>query len=76
MRRFSFKIIRENDPWYGMSEEEVDDRNEFIRSYINKEFELLLQIPIQPSENDFWFTSHQEFMESAFNTSEPGGPIL
>jgi hypothetical protein len=51
-----------------MSEEEVEDRKEFIRCYINKDFELLLLIPIQARENDFWFTSHQEFMGSAFNT--------
>jgi len=64
----TLKVIRVKDPWYGMSEEEVEDRKEFIRCYINKDFELLLQIPIQPSENDFWFSSHQELMESAFNT--------
>ena len=64
----ALKIIRGNDPWYGMSEEEVEDAKEFIRCYINKEFELLLQIPVEPIQNDFWFSSHQEFMESAFNT--------
>ena len=62
------RVEKRNDPWYGMSEEEVEDRKEFIRCYINKDFELLLLIPIQPRENDFWFSSHQEFMESAFNT--------
>jgi len=62
------KIIRKNNPWYGMSEEEVEDRKEFIRCYINNEFEILLQIPIPPRENDFWFPSYQEFLESAFNT--------
>jgi len=51
-----------------MSEEEVEDRKEFIRCYLNKDLELLLLFPIQPGENDFWFTSHQEFMETAFNT--------
>lgn len=62
------KVIRNNDPWYGMTEEEIEDKKEFIRCYINKDFELLLQIPIQLRENDFWFQGHQEFMESAFNT--------
>ena len=62
------KIIRKKDPWYGMSEEEVEDRKEFIRCYINKEFEIILQIPIPPTENDFWFASYQDFLESAFNT--------
>ena len=41
----TLKVIRKNDPWYGMSEEEVDGRKEFIRCYINKDFEVLLQIP-------------------------------
>ena len=64
----TLKVIRKNDPWYGMSEEEVEDRREFIRCYINKDFEILLQIPIPPRENEFWFTSYQDFLESAFNT--------
>ena len=62
------KVIRNSDPWNGLDEEEVDDRKEFIRCYINKDLELLLLIPIQPRENDFWFSSYQEFMESTFNT--------
>ena len=64
----ALSVIRTNDPWFGMSVEEVEDHREYIRCYINKDFELLLQITIQPSENDFWFANHQEFMESAFNT--------
>jgi hypothetical protein len=61
-------VIRKNSPWYGMSEEEVEDRKEFIRCYLNTDFEPLLLIPIAPRENDFWFASHEDFMESAFNT--------
>lgn len=62
------RVIRINDPWYGMTEEEIGGRREFIRCYLMKDFELLLMIPLPPRENDFWFASHQEFMESAFNT--------
>jgi len=61
-------IIRKSSPWYGMSEEEIEDRREFIRCYLLKDFELVLMIPVQHRENDFWFASHKEFMESAFNT--------
>lgn len=61
-------VTSKNNPWFGMSEEEVDDRMEFIRCYINKDFELLLQIPTEPVQNDFWSSNHPEFMESAFNT--------
>ena len=61
-------MASKNNAWYGMSEEEVEDRGEFIRCYLNKDFEALLQIPLDPRENDFWAPSHQEFRESAFNT--------
>ncbi len=66
VRRIS--IVRESSPWYGMSEEEIEDRREFTRCYLNKDFELLLLIPVKPRENDFWFASHEEFIESPFNT--------
>ena len=62
------RVEKRNNPWYGMSEEEVEDRKEFIRCYLNKEFEVILQIPVEPHGNDYWAPSHQEFMESAFNT--------
>ena len=61
-------VIRKNNPWYGMSEEEIEDRREFIRCYLLKEFELVLMLPVQPRENDFWFLDHDEFKQSAFNT--------
>jgi hypothetical protein len=67
-RRLAHKIIRKNDPWYGMSEEEIEDRREFIRCYLLKDFETILMIPFPSWENDFWFNNHQEFIESAFNT--------
>ena len=67
-RTLALRVIRKNDPWQNMSEEEIEDRREFIRCYINKEFELLLSIPIQPRENDFWFSSYEEFQQSPFNT--------
>jgi hypothetical protein len=61
-------VIRKNSPWYGISDEEIEDRKEFIRCYLNTDFAPLLLIPVEPRENDFWFASHQDFMESAFNT--------
>lgn len=61
-------VVRTKDPWYGMSEEEVEDRKEFIRCYLNRDFAVLFFIPVQPRENDFWASSYQEFIESAFNT--------
>ena len=64
------RVIRINDPWYGMSEDEIEDRREYIRWYLNKDFELLLLIPLHPRETDFWFSSYQEFLESPFNTHD------
>ena len=61
------RVIRANDPWEGMSEEEIEDAREFIRWYVNKDFAVLLLIPAHPRENDFWFSSYEEFQESAFN---------
>ncbi|MGD0920015.1 MAG: hypothetical protein ABSB22_26560 [Thermodesulfobacteriota bacterium] len=69
-RTLALKVIRKNDPWRDMLEEEIEDSKEFIRCYLLRDFELLLQIPTEPRENDFWFSNHQEFMESAFNTHD------
>jgi len=49
----ALKVIRKRDPWDGMTEEEVEDHKEFIRCYLLKEHERILQIPIEPQENDF-----------------------
>ena len=62
------RIIRKNSPWYGMSEEEIEDRREYIRYYLCRELEPLLLIPLQPQQSDFWFASFQEFLDSPFNT--------
>ena len=66
----ALKIIRKSDPWHGMSEEEVEDAKEFIRCHLLKEHETILQIPVQPQENDFWAPNHQDYQESAFNTHD------
>jgi hypothetical protein len=64
------KVIRKNDPNYGLTEDEIQDRNEFIRCYLMKEFESLLMIPKQEGEGDFFI--HQGYVaedeNSAFNT--------
>jgi hypothetical protein len=61
----TLKVIREMDPNYGLSEDEVADRNEFIRLYLWKDFKSLLLIPVKAPENDFFI---EDFEESAFNT--------
>jgi len=62
------RVIRANNPWDRMSEEEIEDRREFIRWYINKDFELLLLIPVHPRETEIWFSDYEEFRTCAFNT--------
>ena len=49
--RASIKVIRINDPNYGLTEDEIEDRNEFIRCHLLGEFELLTMIPKQDNEN-------------------------
>jgi hypothetical protein len=61
------KVIRESDPDYGMTQDEVMDRNEFIRCVILKGFETLRMIPMQTFENDFFV---EDWQESAFNTQD------
>ena len=64
------KAIRANDPWEGMSEDEIEDAKEFIRWYVNKDFAVLLLIPAHPQEGDIWFSDYEEFRVSAFNTQD------
>ena len=65
--RASLKVIHRNDPDYGMTQDEIDDRNEFIRCYILSGFEALLTIPVKKFESDFFV---EDWEESAFNTED------
>jgi hypothetical protein len=66
----NLKVIRKNDPNYGLTEDEIQDRNEFIRCYILKDFELLAMIPKQDTENDFFIADCRvdDPRYGAFNT--------
>jgi hypothetical protein len=68
--RAGLKVIRTNHPNYGLSQDEIQDRNEFIRCHLLKEFELLLMIPQQETEDDFFISDYSiaENSDSAFNT--------
>lgn len=65
--RASLKVIHRNDPDYKMTEDEIEDRNEFIRCYILSGFEALQTIPVQKFESDFFI---ENWTESAFNTED------
>ena len=66
----ALKVIRLNDPNYGLTEDEIQDRYEFIRCYMLSGFGLLRMIPKQESENDFFIPDFNPSDEgyNAFNT--------
>lgn len=68
----NLKVIRRNDPDYGFTEDEIEERNEFIRCCILSEFALLTLIPKQDADDDFfifnWNVADPEY--SAFNTHD------
>ena len=66
--RANLKVIRRSDPNYGLTEEQIRDRNEFIRYYLLRGFESLLMIPKQTSESDFFMAELADLEDSAFNT--------
>ena len=68
----NLKVIRRNDPNYGLTEDEIQDRNEFIRCYLLQEFELLTMIPEQDKENKLFFGDYgvDDSAYSAFNTMD------
>lgn len=66
----SLKVIRKSDPDYGLTDEEIQDRNEFIRCYLMQEHELLAGIPEQNAQDDFFIGDYvvTDAEYSAFNT--------
>ena len=64
--RANLKVLHINDPDFGMTEDEINDRNEFIRCYILKDFEAILTIPAK-YKKDFFI---ENWEQSAFNTED------
>ena len=52
------KVVRRNDPNYGMTEDEIQDRNEFIRWYLMKDFAPLMMMPEQDTEDGFFLIDY------------------
>ena len=65
--RADLQVVKINDPDYTMTQDEIEDRNEFIRCYILSGFEALLTIPVKKLESDFFV---EDWQESAFNTED------
>jgi len=70
--RANLKVIKRRDPDYGLAEDEIADRKEFIRCYLLRDFGLLMMIPKQDEAVDFFIpdcdVSESEY--SAFNTHD------
>ena len=68
--RVGLRVERKSDPDYGLSEDEIADRNEFIRCYLVRELELLMMLPGNEKDTDFFIPDCDVTDEaySAFNT--------
>jgi hypothetical protein len=68
----ALKVIRCNDPDYGLTEDETDERNEFINWYMFQDYVLLLSVPIKETNAGFFIpdvdVTAPEY--SAFNTHD------
>ena len=65
--RAGLKVLRTTDPDYGLSPDVIQDRYEFIRCYLNKELEPLLQISSKETKHEFFVAN---YLDSAFNTHD------
>jgi len=70
--RPGLKVIHINDPDYGLTEDEIQDRYEFIRCYIMKAFKVLMMIPKPDYKDDFFVADLNVTQQgySAFNTHD------
>lgn len=70
--RAGLKVIHINDPDFGLSDDEIQDRNEFIRCYLLKEYNIIMLLPEQKGGDDFFYhdftTENQGY--SAYNTHD------
>jgi hypothetical protein len=68
--RTGIRVIRQSDPDDGLSDDEIADRNEFIRCHLAREFELLMMLPGNKEGTNFFIPDCHVTDEaySAFNT--------
>jgi hypothetical protein len=66
------KLVRTTDPDYGLTEDEIADRNEFIRCQLSEDFEPLTWVPRQDPQDDFFIAdlTVEDEEWSAFNTHD------
>lgn len=70
--RPGLKVIHKNDPDFGLTDDEIQDRYEFIRCYLMKDFEVLFLIPRPDFKDDFFVAELNVTQQgySAFNTHD------
>ena len=70
--RSGLVVVRKNDPNHGLSSDEIQDRMEFIRCYLMKDFEVLLMVPMAAPGEDFFIRDiqAQDSEYCAFNTHD------
>ena len=68
----ALKVIRTTDPDFGLSQDEIDERNEFIHWYLSQDFLPLLSIPKPQHESDFFIMecSAESPEYTAFNSHD------
>jgi hypothetical protein len=68
--RAGLVVVRETDPNLGLCDTEIQDRIEFIRCYLLKDFEVILLVPRQDATDDFFVQDYlvMDGCYSAFNT--------
>jgi hypothetical protein len=66
------KVIRQNDADFGLTEDEIDERNEFIQWYLMQDYVPLLLVPRQVSQTSFFIPEVDVTSEeySAFNSHD------
>jgi len=70
--RAGIQVFSKSHPDYGLSDDEIADRNEFVRCHLAREFELLMMIPSPAQEENFFIPDFHVADDgySAFNTHD------
>ena len=70
--RATLRVVRRNDPDFGLSQDEIQDRNEYISCYLIRDYEVLIMLPNQDPEDSFFIGDFDvtDAEYSAFHTHD------